>query len=692
MKRLNIIFLLLLPGLLFYIGMLLKSETGFYHLYSSDPVYAYLFDGLNICNFSSPFLVFGPGTPLSLLYAIIMEIVHLFRHQDSLITDVMKNPDVYLSAVNITIIAIQSIALFMLGFFIYKASKSVFTGVFFQLIPFVSWIIMDIMRPILVESLIVISIFFLIIFVYKYIKYQDNESKLLDKYLVCFSILTGFMVATKLMYLPIVIIPLLLLPGYKKKGLYVVFSIITFSILAFPIFKNWVEFRSYYIDNFLHVGLYGQGSKTIIELNAYIHNLKSIFISDHLFLKTYSIIIMGSILYYLPFLKVREKNDKTYKALLGIALVMTITILLVSKQFKFYYMTSALLLSIPGLYFVFSIYTRKSSIKVRTIIAIPAVLILSYFVYHEIKMRVDWHAGNMVKKENYLYTMKYIEENYSKDQPTLLIPDYYGAPYTAYGCFYGMGWCRGEIKKKYAEELKKLYPNIYSFHTWNNLFLHWNKSYPYIDLLKKYNDIILFSGDKELEQSLSGKLNGLNRQFDTKVSKIISFESTGETIYKVSYDSTLKLQPQSYYFDAEFLDTTQQYFVNGEGLKCGNGNTRSSDFARSGGYSSKLSKEAPYGMTSFLSEVGKDKHFRISVWRYNNENDKAGLVVSTIDSDKYHQFFSQPSEEEKQWQKIEIDFVVPETIHMQDLKIYCWNGNTALPAYFDDLLIEKVVQ
>jgi len=691
MKRLNIIILLLLPGLLFYLGMLLKSETGFYHLYSSDPVYAYLFDGLNICNFSSPFLVFGPGTPLSLLYAIVMEIVHLFRHQDPLITDVMKNPDVYLSAVNTTIIAIQCFVLFILGFIIYKTSKSIFTGVFFQLTPFVSWILIDIMRPILVENLIVIGIFLLIILIFKYIQYQDNESKLIDKYVVYFSIVTGFIAASKLMYLPIAIIPFILLSGYKKKGFYVVFSIITFSVLAYPIFSNWVAFRSFFVDNFLHSGQYGQGSKTIIATNTYLPNLKSIFTTDHFFLKTYSIIIIGSILYYLPFTRVREKNDKTYKALLGIAIIMTIYILLVSKQFKFYYMTSALLLSIPGLYFVFSIYTRNISKSVRIIIAIPAVLIITYFLYHEVKIKVDWHPNNMAKKENYLSTMKYLEENYSKDQPTLLIPNYYGAPYTAYGCFYGMGWCRGEMKEKYAVELTKIYPNIYSFHTWNYLFLHWDNSYSYIDLLKKYKNIVLFSGDKNLENSISGKLHGINRQIDTRIDTTIVFEKTDETIYEITYDSVIGSMPFEFYFDMEVLDSTREYYICCKGIKAGNGNTQSSDFARSGRFSSKLTKESPFGITSILSEVNADEHYKISVWKYGNGNNNAALIAAANDVDKLYVSERESSITENHWQKIEIDLKIPAAARMQDLKIYCWNNDPVLPAYFDDLKIEKII-
>jgi hypothetical protein len=286
--------------------------------------------------------------------------------------------------------------------------------------------------------------------------------------------------------------------------------------------------------------------------------------------------------------------------------------------------------------------------------------------------------------------MQFIENKYSKDQPTLLISNYYGAPYKEYGCFYGMAWCRGEMREVYAKELKILYPNIYFYHSWNNLFNYWDNSFSYIDLLKRYKNIVLFSGDKALEKSLYSKLHGLNRQIDTRITKINTFETTGETIYEVSYDSTLAANPYSILFDAETLDSTKQNFINSQGLMTGNGITQSSEYARSGINCSKLTKENPYGMTASISEVQKGDHYRVSVWRYNNGNLNAGLVIAAQDVNKYYSFTTQTSIIENDWQKIEFDFIVPESAYLQDLKIYCWNNDTNLPAYFDDLIIEKL--
>jgi hypothetical protein len=242
---------------------------------------------------------------------------------------------------------------------------------------------------------------------------------------------------------------------------------------------------------------------------------------------------------------------------------------------------------------------------------------------------------------------------------------------------------------KYAVELNQYYPNFYYYHGWNNMFNHWYSASSYIDLLKKYNNIVLFSGDAALEKSLYSKLHGINRQIDTRVDTTFLFEKTGEKIYEVTYDSAKGALPFKFLCDAESLDSTKVYFIDSDGLRAGNGNTQSSDVAKSGVFSSRITKEAPYGMTSILSEVNANEQYRISVWKYNNGNDNAGLVVAANDKEKLYVYETVSSKTGYDWHKIEIDLIVPVAAHMQDLKIYCLNNDTELPAYFDDLSIEK---
>jgi hypothetical protein len=680
---------LILPALFFYLSIFFKNEMGFYHLFGTDAEYAYLFNGLNLCYLNFPFHVQGPGTPLHIFSAIIMTVVHLFRNQGSLIDDVMKNPDVYLTALHASLTGFTAILLFILGFTTYKISKNVIAGLFIQLIPYSSWLIFDLMRRYMLENLIIADVLGLLIILFIFINSPVPDKHKVRKYVILFSLAIGLIGATKLMYLPIAIIPFLVIPGYKNKGLYVLFSILAFAILAFAIFHDWATFINWHLKNFLHSGQYGKGDASIANVQVFMDNLKTILHTDGVFKILFLLMLGGIVLYHIPFLKVKVKDDLKYYALIGIVICMGVMTALVSKQLKYYYMITVLVLKIPGAYLLFDIYTRPIKKLSKLLVSLPLVAYFLFVCYRETMVIYSQHDKSIQRREYYMEAFHYASTNFAKDQPTLLIPDYYGAPYKEYGIFFGMSWSGSKMAARYAVVLNKLYPNIYFYHGWNNLFNQWDHSSSYAELLKKYQKIVLFVGDPELEKSLYSKLHGLNRQLDVRWKKIKYFPESKARFYEVSYDSTIGKTPCTFNFNSESVDSAKHQFMNEEGFTVGNGTTQSSEYARSGKFSCKLVKEEPFGLTCFLSEVQKNEHYIISVWKYDNGNKKAGLVLSSNNKEKYYNFQAEPVETVNHWQKLVIDFVVPDNLVNEDFKIYVWNEDSTIPAYFDDLSIER---
>lgn len=662
---------------------------GYYHLFGTDAEYAYLFNGLNLCYLNFPFHVQGPGTPLHIFSAIIMTVVHLFRNQGPLMEDVMKNPDAYLTALHASLTAVTAILLFILGFTVHRVYKNVFAGLFLQLIPYSSWLIFDLMRRYMLENMIMTGVIGLLIILFAFMNTPANDKHTLRKYVLWFSCAIGFISATKLMYLPIAIIPFLVIPGYKNKGLYVLYTMVAFAVLAFAIFHDWATFSNWHLKNFLHTGQYGKGTAAIADVHVFMDNLKTIMHTDGALKILFLLMLGGIILYHIPFLKVKIKDDLKYYALVGIVICMAVMTALVSKQLKYYYMITVLLLKVPGAFLLFEIYTRPLKKTVRLLVGIPLAMYILFLFYRETMVIYSQHDKSIQRREYYMDAVKYATTNFAKDQPTLVIPDYYGAPYKEYGIFFGMAWSGHKMAAKYAVVLNKLYPNIYFYHGWNNLFNQWDHSSSYVDLLRKYQKMVLFVGDPELEKSLYSKLHGLNRQLDVKWKDIKYFPESKAQFYEVSYDSSISNASCTFNFNAELADTAENKFVNEEGLTAGNGATRSAEYARSGKYSSKLDQKEPYGLTCFLSEVQKNEHYTISIWRYDNGNNKAGLVVSSNNSEKYYTFQAEPVEKSGNWQKLVIDLVVPEACVNEDIKIYGWNPDGTVPAYFDDLTIER---
>jgi hypothetical protein len=690
MKKVNIIILVFLPILFIIIAFSLKNEIPHYFLSCIDPEFCYLFNGLNLANFHMPWHIDHPGSTLQILSTIVIWIVHLFNNNSNITDDVFRNPDLYLNAINATIISVNAIAIFITGYLIYTNSKSILLGLFFQLTPFVSCCLLSITNRVIVEQFFIFIVLSLVLAVYLYLNDLNRSKRIIDKYVLIFAIITGFGIATKILFAPLFLIPFILLKGFKKKAFYSLFVLIAFFIFAFPVLNRMNYFTQWISDLFIHSGQYGQGKSSIIDFNSFKENLKFIFTNETMFPKVIILSITTCLVYYLPFLKLKVKNDFFHKALVGVSTTMILLTLIVAKQLKYFYLTPVLLLMILALYLIISIYIRPLKFLNKKIIILPLFAAFLFIIYSfEVKQAFQYHSENLSRAKALSETYNKVQSTFI-NKPVLIIPNYYGAPYLEYSLFFGINWSGEKMKNRYAQTLVKLYPNSYFYHNWNNLFNYWHDSYSFIDLLKKYHNLILFSGDPEVEKSLFSKLHGINRQLDTKFNKTFVNENTKEAIYEVSFDSMLETHPHRFFFDAEQLDSSKQNFINSEGLIAENGNTQSSDYARSGKFSCKLTKENPYGLTCVISEVTKGEHYVISVWRNNNGNNIAGLVVSANDAKKYYSFQSQSNFNENNWQKIEIDFIVPESAMNEDIKFYVWNRDSNQPAYFDDLTIERI--
>jgi hypothetical protein len=691
-KAISMVVFILLPFIWFLMGLYLKDEKQYYIISGVDPAFCYLFNGLNLDHLALPWHIDHPGTPLQILSAIVIRTVHFFSGSGSLEKDIFCNPDLYLYAIVITIIALQSLTMFFCGVKVFKISQSVTTGLLFQLTPFVSYRIVTLVNRIMVEQLFVITVLCLIFVVFAYINEKTFKPRLIDKYVLFFSLIVGISMAVKITFFPIFFLPFILLTGIKKKVLYTIFVFVSFAVFAFPVFFNWVQFRDWIENLFVHSGQYGSGPANFVDVHSFYTGLRSMFSKEFFFPKIYALIIIACCLYPFSFAGVKEKNDKYFRALAGTALSMTLMIILVAKQYKYYYLVPSLLLMGLGIYLIVSIYSRRLKLIKKDIVVYPLFILLLLAIYQfELKKIFIEHSSNMKEQHEYFVTKNYIDKNWDDNTPTLIIADYFGAPYKEYGIFFGLYWCGEKMRIKYAPTSEQLFPNTYIYHVWSNMFnFWWDKYFSFIDLLKKYKNAVLFSGDPVMERSLFTKFHGINRQIDTKFIKVFFNENTNETIYKVTYDSIIANSIKKYTCSADLLDGTKSYFTNSYGQTFGDAVTHTSEKSKSGKFSSKLTKERRYGMTAILSEIKTNEHYRISVWKYNNNNPNAGIAISALDATKYFLFESNSTKKEGNWVKIEIDFNVPENLNNQDIKIFCWNNSSDMVAYFDDLSIEKV--
>jgi hypothetical protein len=419
------------------------------------------------------------------------------------------------------------------------------------------------------------------------------------------------------------------------------------------------------------------------------NNFKAIFVNNNFYLITLIISAAFCLIYYIPFLKLKKENDKEHQAFLGIFITIVFLTLLFSKQYKEYYLTINFLLIVPIWYFIIKIFSRTINFISFKYIQLIGFIILGYFVWaNGPKLIIDYHQIGVDRDKKYMESLYYVEQNLNSKMPVLVIADYFGAPFKEYGNFYGMAWCGPKMANVYAKDLNKLYPNIYFYHGWNNLFNQWGTNDSYISLLKKYETVTFFSGDNVSLNSLKSKFHGINRQLDTEWKVIKTFDKIGQTFYTVKYDS-IAGKINEYDCDAEGKDSLNTNFSNIYGQLFNGASNQNTDFYRSGNHSIKLDKDQ-FGFTCTLSEVQKGEEYLVEIWRLKNDNPNSALVVQSVNSNDFYLNASTSIDTEKAWEKLSLKFTVLENIHNKDLKIYCWNFDKTKCSYFDDLIIRRL--
>ena len=351
MKRINYLLLLFLPFLLFIVGIYVKSTIPEYSINGIDPEYAYLFNGLNLATFNFPWHIDHPGTLLQIISAIAIRVTHIFHNPSiPLIEDVFSNPDFYLNCISGTLILIDMLALFILGWISFKASKNIFIALFLQFVPFISTSIIDVMRRVLVEHLIIAVSMLLIAALINYMYRKPEKAKPYSKQIIWIGILTALGISCKITFATVFFIPFFIIEGFKRKMAYASIVAISVPIFIFPIFSRWVYFRDWITKLFIHSGQYGKGEANIVDVSSFVHNLKAISTKDILYPIVFLLFIVVTVICITPFIKTKVKNNIFLRGLIGIILSMTFLTTLVAKQYKYFYLVPVLIFIIPGIF------------------------------------------------------------------------------------------------------------------------------------------------------------------------------------------------------------------------------------------------------------------------------------------------------------------------------------------------------
>lgn len=467
MKNKKYLIFLIIPILLFLTGNYLNAVRGpNYTGFSQDPNYMYLLNGLCI-NQNLPVLhIDNPGTPTQILQSISISILGQLSGAADIPSDVLTNPELYLNFTLLVMLIFNASLIAIIGVFTYRISKDIPLSLSVQLIPFSSltmlyWASTKVSpEPLLLScSLIFSLVLFLII-------YQGSRSY----HVLLFALATGLGIASKLTFIPLIVIPLIIFNTWKQKIQYVFGVIVSFYIFTQPIVDQYNHLFSWAKSILDHSGTHGTGNSGFIDLPTFIPNIIAQVEQEPLF---FIVVIISVIILILTrkfeLYSFSQSQKIKIKFLQALIFTVILQVAIVAKHPGPQYLVPILGLSPVIIFLIISLLKRHYESKnnyfsflINNLSLITLIIITTIVIWQIIQL------SNRLNEINFelLSNETIIDQRYPKS----LVIGYYRSSSKLYALMLGNTFAGNQ----FTDRLNKLYPKAYFWDIWNARFSGWD--------------------------------------------------------------------------------------------------------------------------------------------------------------------------------------------------------------------------
>ncbi len=534
-KRLLLLFFplfYLLTG--FYFRLILEDPS----LRSVDPDYVYFCTGLNMAEGHLKVAhIDHPGTPLQYLTAAVFRIVWWFRGEGAGFTDdVLSHPDLYLAMVNLVLSLLLAAGMLGAGRAVFRKTGSVTTAMVVQTIPLLPFILWEIIGRISPEQILALPIIALSVFLIGKSRSSKQEYTTAD--MLVLALITGFGLSIKLTLLPLMFFPLMVVPGWKKKAVTLLLSLLFFLVIALPATLQIERFWHWIRDLFLFSGQYGSGEKNVVDLAQMAGNIRQIVRLEPHFT------ILTGILAVVTLISLatsrRKKHPVSFsRNLMAMAVLLAITLhaLMAGKQYAPRYIMPAMMY---GPLIIFLLCETVRECLPSRIVEGALSLLLSVFLI--------WTASRQIPVIRYtseafltqIEARKMTREAAAAFEPgsiRIIASADYGSPFPEYALHFFTAWAPNSLKPHYAERLGTLYPGTIHFNPLNSQLVYWGKAFDTTAESGDIRPVYLFLG-KNQEELFAKTLGAVMENKDSiKVLKELLFENpvNGEALYRVHF-------------------------------------------------------------------------------------------------------------------------------------------------------------
>lgn len=347
--------LLALPVLFVVVLFVMGANSQpFWQVFNLDPDYYYLLNGLRLVESLPPTDISHPGTPVQVLIAAVIRLMHVGEPTGAVVDAVLGDPERHLAVVTWVMYPLIGLALVGLGYAFQRATGRLEAGLLAQSAPFLSMIIPKFGLHPKPEGFLVIAVPLLVIAALAVAK-ADRPS---DRHVGWLGLAIGFAIACKLHALALGLVPVFLL---DRRRLFLVLPLATiagFLISVSPVLPSYDIFFDWWGKVLSHRGAYGTGEAGVVDVGHYPRAIKGLFGSKLLF----TVVLAASLLALAGYARLRRRGlvpaDPLARLLAGMVLAQLATVLIVAKQSAAHYMVPAVLLTGPELAILFHLSTK----------------------------------------------------------------------------------------------------------------------------------------------------------------------------------------------------------------------------------------------------------------------------------------------------------------------------------------------
>lgn len=682
-KRIAQTTILFFPIFYVFWGIFVSHIAGPFYLIAIDPDYQYLLNGLNcaILEFERINHVDHPGTPFQVLSGIFIWIIHLVSGSESIVEDVFSNPEKYLSISSFFLTFITAWVLYWLGKTILKQDQDLFGAIVLQSSLFFSVYLADIPFRYIPDRLLILLMLIFIGVCLKYFYGPLKERK--------FTIWSGIIMAmgfvTKFVFLPFLVIPFIVIKKVKNKILYVVTLLISCIFFFLPVYDKYEIFTTFIGGIISHDGLYGGGETQVFNPAVFITNLNIMMKDNWVFL----FLLSASVFIVIVFLfksSLREKNKNEFLFLISVIISSIVTIIMVAKHYKSYYMVS--LLATGG--FIFFLFWRMSrSLKWRLYskyLFYALLIVILYLPIHWINFVLTRRADHV---KEYKLTAQTFDKIISDKDYTFMEANWQSGPFVTNGMVWALSYV--ENKEDYYNQYEKIYPNHLTWEGQKNPIR-------YGRMVDADNEAILKSGKSIFIYSYPGRYS----------SSLLDYLNIQESNYNISIEIDTvfsKLENNSYLIRARANNWTTKndisigfekvidgtmYSEAGKNMLRGEFSISTEEFCN-GFNSIKLGNQHTQSPKLVLPRVQEGDYIELTIRRRkNNQEDKGKLMLGFENEDQeiiYHSNKETLSSVNPNWEILRLSTTIESRPKFNSIVCYYqYDGSSEV--YIDDFKIK----